>query len=121
MISFVPLLARCMLAAIFVISGYNKLMNIGGTAGYIASKGLPMAQVLAAATTALELVGGIALVIGFYARWAALALALFCVAAAVLFHGTAAEQIQFMKNIALAGGMLMVFAFGPGTLAVTRR
>jgi putative oxidoreductase len=122
----VALVGRILLALIFILSGFGKIGGFAGTAGYIASKGLPMASVVAALTILVELGGGLALATGFYARWAALALAVFSVLAALIFHNfwaVPAEQamnqnIHFMKNIAIAGGMLMVFAFGPGSLSL---
>ena len=122
------LVGRILLAAIFITSGFGKIGGFEGTAGYIASKGLPMPQVLAALTILVELGGGILLVVGWKARWAALAIALFTVLAALLFHNywTYAEPermgqyINFWKNIAIVGGMLMVFAFGPGRYGVDR-
>src|ERR687891_387427 len=80
------LAGRILLAAIFIISGFGKIGGFEGTAGYIASKGLPMPQVLAALTILIELGGGILLAVGFKARWAALAIAVFTLLAAVLFH-----------------------------------
>jgi putative oxidoreductase len=123
------LVGRILLAIIFITSGFNKIGGLDGTTGYIASKGLPMPQVLAILAIIIELGGGILLVIGWKARWAALALAVFCLASAFLFHNfwampeaqKAAQSIQFWKNITIAGGMLMVFAFGPGRLSVDRR
>ena len=124
----VALIARILLAVMFIISGFGKITGFDGTAGYIASKGLPMPQVVAALTILVELGGGILLAIGYKARWAALALGVFTVLAAVIFHNFWAveaaqkmgQQINFMKNITIAGGMLMVFAFGPGRLSVDK-
>jgi putative oxidoreductase len=124
----VALVARVLLALMFIISGFGKITGFDGTVAYIASKGLPMPQVVAALTVALELGGGLMLAAGFKARWAALALAIFTVLAAVIFHNFWAveaaqkmgQQINFMKNITIAGGMLMVFAFGPGRLSVDK-
>ena len=116
------LVGRLLLAVIFILSGFNKLTGFEGTVGYIASKGLPLPQLGAIIAVVAELGGGILLAIGFKARWAALVLAIFTLAAGILFHNfwaveaaqKMAQQINFMKNIAIAGGMLMVFAFGPG-------
>jgi len=116
------LTGRTLLALMFVIAGYTKIAGFAGTAGYIASKGLPLPQLVAALTIALELGGGLAIVAGFYARWAALALALFTVAASFLFHNFWAmppeqymtQYLMFMKNIAISGGLLAITAFGPG-------
>jgi putative oxidoreductase len=123
------LLGRILLALIFITSGFGKIGGFEGTVGYIASKGLPMASVVAALTILVELGGGLAVAFGFLTRWAALALAVFSVLAALIFHnywGVPAEQvmmqqINFWKNISIAGGFLMVFAFGPGRYSVDRR
>ena len=125
----VVVLARLLLALIFVMAGFSKFGDLGGTAGYIASKGLPLPQVLAFMTAALEVIGGIALVIGFQARWAALALALFTLLATVLFHNFWAmpadqqfvQQLMFMKNLSIVGGLLMVFSLGAGPASVDAR
>ena len=122
------LAGRILLALIFVTSGFTKIGGFEGTAGYIASEGLPMPQVLAALTILVELGGGILLVVGWKARWAALALAVFTLVAAVIFHNywavpaaeRMAQYINFWKNISMVGGMLMVFAFGPGRYSVDR-
>jgi putative oxidoreductase len=120
---------RVLLALMFVLAGFSKLGNIAGTAGYIASAGLPVASVLAVAVALLELVGGLALAVGFHARWAALALGLFTLLASVLFHKFWAvpadqqfvQQLMFMKNLAVSGGMFMVAALGAGPLSIDAR
>ena len=122
----VAALARVMLALMFVMAGASKFANLEGTAGYIASGGLPMPAVLAVLTAALELLGGLALALGFQARFAALALAVFTVVASLLFHkfwAVPAEQVMmqkmsFFKNIAIAGGLYAFAAFGPGAWSV---
>lgn len=122
----VIVVARVLLATMFVLSGINKFGNLGGTAGYIASGGLPLASVLAPIVAALELFGGLALIIGFQTRWAALLLGLFTLAASVTFHAFWAvapeqafvQQLMFMKNLGVAGGMFLLFAFGPGAASI---
>lgn len=117
------LTGRALLAAIFILSGLTKLSAIEGTTGYIASVGLPFAEAIFFAVVALEIVGGLMLVVGYKTRSAAVALAAFSVTAAALFHSDFADQnqmIHFLKNLALAGGMLQVAAFGPGRLALDR-
>jgi putative oxidoreductase len=126
---FPVVVARVLLALMFVLAGFGKLTGLEGTAGYIASKGLPMPMVLAVAVGALELVAGVMLIIGWQARWAALALAVFTVVASVIFHNYWAmpaeqqmmQQLMFMKNLAVAGGLLLVFAFGAGALSLDAR
>ena len=122
------LVGRILLALIFVSSGFGKIGGFEGTAGYIASKGLPLPQVVAALTILVELGGGILLILGWKARWAALAIAIFSLAVAFIFHGYwavpadqhMAQYLSFWKNVTIAGGMLMVFAFGPGRYSIDR-
>jgi len=123
-----PLAGRLLLALIFVISGYNKLVGFEGTVGYIAAKGLPLPQLAAAVAIAIELVGGILLVVGWQTRWAATAIFVFLIPTTLIFHpfwAVAANQqmetIQFMKNLCIMGGMLYVMAFGAGPLSVDNR
>jgi putative oxidoreductase len=126
---FPLLVARLLLALMFVMAGVSKLTGLEGTAGYIASAGLPMAQVLALGAGVLEVAAGVMLIVGWQARWAALALAAFTVLASLLFHNFWAmpkdqqfmEQLMFMKNLAITGGLLFVFAFGPGSLSLDAR
>ncbi|MDP1690650.1 MAG: DoxX family protein [Burkholderiaceae bacterium] len=124
---FLALIARILLALMFLLAGISKFGGLEGTAGYIASKGLPMAPLLAIATAALEVVAAVMLIVGWQARWAALALAAFTLLASVLFHNYWAmpaaqqmvQQLMFMKNTAVVGGLLMVFVFGPGSLSLS--
>ena len=123
------LIARLLLALMFVLAGLSKFAGLEGTAGYIASKGLPLPMVLAVATAALELLGGLALIVGFQARWAALVLAGFTLVASVIFHNFWAmpadqafmQQLMFMKNLSVAGGLLLIFAFGAGAVSLDAR
>lgn len=117
-------LGRVLISAIFVISGLSKLTAVSGTIGYIEAAGLPLAPVALAVAVALEVVGGIALIVGFKTRWVATALALFSVVTAFAFHGNIADQnqfIHFFKNIAIAGGLLQLVAFGGGALSLDAR
>lgn len=121
-----PLLGRILIAIIFIVAGYGKATGLSGTAAYIASKGLPLPEVLAAATAVLELGGGILLVVGWKVRWAAAALCGFSLLTALIFHAFWAmppemvqnQMIHFMKNLALAGGLLYVVVYGSGPLSV---
>ena len=123
------LVGRVLLALMFLLSGIGKIGGFEGTVGYISSVGLPLPSVLAAGALVLEIVAGIALIVGYKTRWAALALALFTIAAAVLFHNFWAmppdkqmmQQVIFMKNMAVTGGLLMLALAGPGAWSVDRR
>ena len=124
-----PLVGRILLAFIFVLSGAGKIRGFEGTVGYIASKGLPMPQVLTIATIIVELGGGILLVLGWKTRWAAAALLIFTGLAALLFHNFWAvpadqaqgQMINFMKNIAIMGGMLYVVVHGAGPVSADKK
>jgi putative oxidoreductase len=115
-------IGRVVFAVIFISSGLEKIMDLGATAAMIGSKGLPMPQVLAVATAALELGGGILIVLGWQTRIAALALALFTLVAAYFFHDfwnmqgaeRADAMIHAMKNLSIFGGFLMLAAVGAG-------
>jgi putative oxidoreductase len=123
------LVARVLLALIFVTAGFSKLTGLQGTAGYIGSVGLPAPMLLAVAAGVVELVAGVLIVVGWQARWAALALAGFTAVASVLFHNYWAmpaeqqmmQQLMFMKNVSIVGGLLVLFAFGAGPLSLEAR
>ena len=122
------LLGRALLALLFILSGWEKLTGLSGLVGFIASKNLPMPQVLAVITVAIELGGGTLLLIGLKARWVAWVFVVFLLVITPIFHdfwNAAAAQmenqkINFLKNLAILGGMLMVVAFGPGRFSVDR-
>ncbi len=122
------LVGRVLLALMFVWAGYGKITGYDGTAGFMASMGMPLVGVMLPLTILVELGGGIALIVGWKARWAALLLAAFTLLASVVFHkfwtmtGDAAmnNMLFFYKNVAVIGGLLMVWAFGPGRLSVDR-
>ena len=114
---------RVLLAAIFVLSGVAKLADPAGSAGYIASVGLPAPQLALWGAIAVELLGGLALIAGYKVRIVAAALAIFSLATAVLFHAQLGDQTQFImffKNIAMAGGLMQIVAFGGGRLSLDR-
>ena len=127
--AIVALIGRILLALIFVNAGFHKIGGFEGTVGAIASKGLPMPQVLAALTVALELLGGILLIVGYKVRWVAIAFFLWLIPTTFLFHkfwGIDSAQVQnqmnhFMKNVSIMGGMLLLVAFGPGALSVDKK
>ena len=120
------LVARITLAALFVPAGFAKIGGFAGTAGYIASKGLPLPELGAALAVAIELGGGLLLLAGLGTRWAALALAVFVAALTPIFHPYWAadaaqvmqQQLQFFKNLGLVGGLAMLAGFGGGRFSV---
>ncbi len=123
------LVGRLILAWFFVPAGWGKIAGFAGTVGYATSAGLPLPQVGVAIALAIELVGGLMLLVGFRTRWAALALAVFCVVAAIFFHNYWAlpeaqqmmQKLNFTKNLAIAGGLLAFAAFGPGRFSLEGR
>lgn len=120
------LVGRVALALIFVISGFTKITTLAATSGYIASKGLPMPNVLAVLAIVIELGAGLLLVIGWKTRWAALLIAFFLLVITPIFHGFWAvpadqmmmQQQQFMKNLGILGGMLVLYVAGAGRFSV---
>lgn len=115
---------RILLSQIFIISGLSKVANPAGTMGYIQSVGAPLPEVAYAIALFVELGLGVALLLGYKTRLAAAGIALFTVAAAFLFHNNLADQMQqimFLKNLTIAGGLLMVVAFGAGAYSLDHR
>jgi putative oxidoreductase len=116
------LVGRVLLAAIFVFAGYGKIGAYEGTQAYMTSLGVP--GMLLPLVILLELGGGIAIILGLFTRLTSIALAVFCIASALLFHSNMAEQMQvilFMKNLAMAGGFLILAAHGPGDISLDNR
>jgi putative oxidoreductase len=113
------LLGRLGLSLIFIISGWGKIAGYAATQQYMEAMGVPGA--LLPLVIALELGGGLAILGGAFTRWIALAMAAFSLASAALFHGNlgdAAQAIHFWKNVAMAGGFLMLVANGAGALSL---
>ncbi|WP_445322801.1 DoxX family protein [Ramlibacter sp. AN1015] len=123
------LAGRALIALLFVPAGWSKIGGFAGTAGYIASKGLPLPEVAAAIAIAVELGLGLMLLVGWRTRWAALGLAVFTVFATFVFHNywaMPAEQVMmqrqaFFKNLAITGGLLAFMAFGAGGWSLDAR
>ncbi len=119
--TYAPLIARVFLAAMFIPAGLMKMGDVAGFAGYMASGGVP--AFLAWPAIIFEVLLGLSMLVGFQARIMALLGAGFCIVSAVLYHMVPADQMQmtmFFKNFAIAGGFLMIFAHGPGKLALDK-
>jgi len=113
--AWLPAVGRVLIAAIFILSGISKITDPASAMAYISSVGLPLPAVALAAAIVVELVGGALLIVGYRVRTVAAVIALFSVATAVFFHNNLADQnqfIHFFKNIAIAGGLLQIVAFG---------
>ena len=115
--------SRILMAQIFLLSGYGKLgSGYAGTQGYMTPMGIP--GELLPVVIFVEIGGALALILGFQTRLAALALAGIAIASALIFHSNFADEmhmINFMKNIAMAGGLLMLVQYGAGSLSVDNR
>ncbi|MEH6437030.1 DoxX family protein [Massilia sp. DD77] len=115
---------RILLATIFIFSAFGKLAAPAATIGYIQSVGLPFATLGFAIAVAVELGGGVLLVLGMKTRWVAAALAVFSIVTGLAFHNALGDQnqlIHLLKNFAMAGGLLQVAAFGAGAFSIDAR
>ncbi|MCS3418447.1 DoxX family protein [Pseudomonas yamanorum] len=120
----VSLIGRVLLSVIFILSGVSKLAAPAMMIGYISSVGLPFPQLALVVAVIVEVGGGLALIAGYRTRVVAAVLALFSVATALAFHHALGDQnqfIHFFKNIAMAGGLLQVVAFGAGRFSLDAR
>lgn len=123
------LMARLMMVLLFLPAGISKIGGFAGTVGYIASVGLPFAALGAVIAIVVEVGGSLALLAGFQTRWAAFILAVFTLVSGLFFHQFWAaapdhvmvQQIMFFKNVAIAGGLLMLSAFGAGLWSLDAR
>ena len=123
-----PLVGRVLLALIFIIAGFGKITGFEGTVGYMQAYNVPMTQVLAVLAIIVELGGGLMIAVGWKARWAAAAIFIFVLIASFIFHAFWAvpadqaqlQNIMFMKNLAIMGGMLYIIAYGSGPLSVDK-
>ena len=126
---FGPLAGRILISAIFLLSGIGKIGGFANTAAYMSSKGIPMVNVLLAITIVIEIGAAAMLILGWKARWGAAILFLWMIPVTLLFHNFWAipaeqqmiQQIMFMKNLAIMGGMLFIMAFGSGPYSADRR
>jgi putative oxidoreductase len=112
-------LGRMLLAALFILEGWSKVRGYGAAAAYMDRYGIP--SLLLPAVIALELGGGLMMAVGWRTRLAAFALAVFCISAAVLFHNQLLDRgqlLHFEKNLAIAGGLLVLAVAGAGRWSV---
>lgn len=119
--SIVPAIGRILMAAIFVFSGIGKALAPEATLGYIQSVGLPFASLALVGAIAIEIGGGALLVLGYKTRLVATGLAVFSLVTAFVFHNAIGDQnqlIHLLKNVAMAGGLLQVVAFGAGAYSL---
>ena len=129
---YVLALGRLLLSGLFIWAGYGKLMASGATMAYFAKVGVPLPSLAVWVAILIELVGGIALLVGFRTRWVAAILAIWCLITGFAIHlavgvssadaATASNNmIHFYKNLAMAGGLLFVFVYGAGGVSIDNR
>lgn len=121
--TLLPLKGRVLLSLLFIILGFGKLMGFAGTAGYFGSIGLPMPEVTTALVILIEVGGGLMLLLGFHARAAAWALAIFTFLATIIAHRDIGDQMQLtaaLKNLAIIGGLVYVIKYGSGPWSLSK-
>jgi putative oxidoreductase len=126
---FGPVVGRTLLGLLFLWSVLGKITSFAGTAGWMASKGLPMAEVLLTITIVIELGGALALIAGYKAKLGAAALFLWMIPVTLIFHNFWAvvpdqaltQKIMFMKNLAIMGGLLLIMAHGSGACSLDKK
>ena len=121
--SLAALAGRILLALIFLLSGIDKFVHYAPTLGYMTKVGLPFPEVLLIASGIIEIVAALAIIAGWNARWAAAALVLWMIPVTWVFHNPSGGQEQmahFMKNVSIMGGLLVLWAMGPGALSLRR-
>lgn len=117
----IPLVGRILIGQIFLVAGIEKILNPAGTQAYMASKGMPLVWLFYLGAIVFEVGGALSLLLGYKARWGAFALVFFLIPVTLIFHLDFAESIQqimFMKNLAIMGGLLMIGAYGPGRVSI---
>ena len=121
--NYLSLLARIFLSAIFMWSGINKIINPIATLENMSAHQMPLTLVFLVAAIALEILGGLSVLLGIKTRWGAAMLIIFLIPATLIFHtdfSTELEQAMFLKNLAMLGGLLMLIQYGGGNLVLLR-
>ena len=121
--NYLSLFARIFISAIFIWSGVNKIINPVATQENMSAHGMPLTLVFLVAAIALEILGGLSVLLGIKTRWGAAMLIIFLIPATLIFHtdlGTEIEQAMFLKNLAMLGGLLMLIRYGGGSMVLLR-
>lgn len=122
--TYIPLLARIFLSIVFIKSGVDKLLDPESTRQTMEAAGIPFSGILLVPTIIVLIAGGLSVLVGYWARYGALLLVGFLIPATLIFHtdfSQGLQQIQFLKNLGLMGGLLMVFAYGAGRWSLSDR
>lgn len=120
---YIPLVGRIFLALIFLLSAFNKITGFNGTLGFMQSAGIPFTALALVIAIALELGGSVSLILGLKAKWGAWALIIFTIPVTLIFHNILIDSSQinqFMKNLAIIGGLLLVTAYGSGPFSLDK-
>ena len=121
--NYLPFVARIGLSAIFIWSGINKIINPAAAQENMLAHGMPLTSVFLVGAIALEILGGLSVLLGIKTRWGAAMLIVFLIPATLIFHtdfSTELEQAMFLKNLAMLGGLLMLIQYGGGDLALLK-
>ena len=122
--NYLTLLARICLSTIFLWSGINKIINPVATQENMLAHGMPLTSVFLVGAIALEILGGLSVLLGIKTRWGAVMLIIFLIPATLIFHhdfSTEIEQAMFLKNLAMLGGLLMLIQYGGGDLVLLEK
>ena len=121
--NYLSLFARIFISAIFIWSGVNKIINPVATQENMSAHGMPLTLFFLVAAIALEILGGLSVLLGIKTRWGAAMLIVFLIPATLIFHtnlSTELEQAMFLKNLAMLGGLLMLIRYGGGSIVMWR-
>jgi putative oxidoreductase len=119
--NYLSLLARILISALFIWSGTNKIMHPVATQENMSAHGMPFTLFFLIAAIALEILGGLSVLLGIKTRWGAAMLVIFLIPATLIFHtdfSNEIEQAMFLKNLAMLGGLLMLIRYGGGSIVV---
>ena len=119
--NYLSLLARIFISALFLWSGTNKILNPVATQENMSAHGMPFTLVFLVGAIALEILGGLSVLLGIKTRWGAAMLIVFLIPATLIFHtdfSTEIEQAMFLKNLGILGGLLMLIRYGGGSIVL---
>jgi putative oxidoreductase len=120
----VPFIARILLCFVFIIAGIGKITNFAGSQQYMSAYGVPATGILLVFAILIEILCALSILFGFKARWGSIILAIYLVVVTLIFHTKLSDPMQFImfqKNLAIIGGLLLVFHFGPGSVSLDEK
>ncbi len=121
---YISLVARSSLSLIFLESGVSKILNPVATQQFMAAHGMPLTGFFLVSAILVELGAGLLVLLGYKARWGAFLLIMFLIAATLIFHTNFSDHMQlgqFLKNLAILGGLVMIVQYGPGAVSFDTR